>query len=304
MQLVPGGVEREQDGPGLVDLVQAPGAGERPARVLPLEPEAFGRLRRDEPAETGAGEVLPPAGQEAEDREREVARPDESVAAGLDEVRIHLRGGDHAAGVPVGDEVEDEQRAPVDGLEPVGGRRECGTDPLAVVAEPLLEQRLEAGCERVVEPGERLVGSRPEREHDRRLVAFAGKRRFDVAVGDGAAVEPAVLEVLEHGVGLAADGAAAGELVRPVERDRDHSAAPVDDERVAVKVGVDRLAVRRLVEPGAQVDRQPVRAPSPEPAREQGLPGADDVGDLRVEAAPGGAGAQHGRVVHVLLPPR
>src|SRR5207249_2378235 len=88
VELAPSRVEREEDGSGLVDLVQAPRAGQGPAGVLSLKPQALRRLRLHEPAARGPGEILPTARQVREDGEGEIARPDEAVAARLDEVRI------------------------------------------------------------------------------------------------------------------------------------------------------------------------------------------------------------------------
>ena len=110
----------EQDRPGLVELVLAPGGCERPVGPVALQPEAFRLLRSGQPAQRAPGEVGAARGQEREHDECEVAPPDEAVATGMLEVGVELGRGDHRTGPPVAEQVEDEQRPPVERTSPSG----------------------------------------------------------------------------------------------------------------------------------------------------------------------------------------
>lgn len=96
---------------------------------------------------------------------RQIAWPDEAVAAAVEEIGVEFGSGDHSPGGTVGEQVEDEQGAPIqpgDGLSAdwrLGGREEA-----LVVSSPTGPQRLEALLASRVRPSDSFPGRAVERE--------------------------------------------------------------------------------------------------------------------------------------------
>ena len=130
-KLAPRGLVREDDHPGLVELVEAPARRQRAVRPVALEPEPLRRLLAREPAKRGHREIAAAGGEEAEHDVAQVARPDEAVATRLLEGRIELGRRDRRARLPVGELLEHEQGARVESGDVVSHPSEAAANAIA-----------------------------------------------------------------------------------------------------------------------------------------------------------------------------
>jgi len=162
-QLAPRGLVGEEDGARLVELVRIPRRRQRAVRPVALQPKPCLFLGARQPTKRTLDEVAAASREERKDEEREITRPDESVAAGAHEVGIQLRGRDHRAGLAIGERVEHEQRAfvqPGDGLL----HRWLGLrDASSVTATPRVRMLIEADARDRGSAFRGLVSRRPER---------------------------------------------------------------------------------------------------------------------------------------------
>ncbi len=291
-ELLPRRLGGEEDHACLVELMETPRWRELPRRPVTMEPQALRRLDPNEPAQRRRRLLAATGGEQAEDDVREVARPHEAVAAGLDESLVHLRRGHDPARLAVGQLVEDEHGPPCESRQlrvGVDGRRNVRED-----------RRVGRTATRDDAPWRRRVSARSCERLERR----GSEGEDDVDDVLPGLEQPLQRAEVRNGVGYVVvrpDGRRCG---RRVGRDGERHGAAVEDHGTSVRVDVTtRLEV--AAREARRAEDNDVAGWSRDLANEHRLERIDGVDDLYRAGCRVHGGAEHGDVVrHPRLTPR